>query len=284
MHTILKNKWWLDVILFAGFLAAFFLDLTGLALHQWIGLAVGMFALYHLVTHWSWVKAVSARLLGKTSSQARLYYLVDTLMLLGFAGILFTGLAISSWFNLSLANYALWRAVHIIASIETLLALVVKLGLHWRWIVTAARKVFAAPAPAPAQASMLRTNSDNTVALPPARRPVTSGPVLRRREFIKVMGGVGVASLFALSSAYQGLQDSAPAVQADAQSNATTSTATAAPLPAATASVAADASTVTQLNSSACVVRCNRGCSFPGQCRRYTDTNGNNRCDQGECL
>jgi hypothetical protein len=31
-------------------------------------------------------------------------------------------------------------------------------------------------------------------------------------------------------------------------------------------------------------VRCNRGCSFPGQCHRYVDSNANNLCDNGECL
>jgi FtsZ-interacting cell division protein ZipA len=34
----------------------------------------------------------------------------------------------------------------------------------------------------------------------------------------------------------------------------------------------------------ACTVRCNKGCSFPGRCRRYRDTNNNDRCDLGECL
>jgi hypothetical protein len=36
--------------------------------------------------------------------------------------------------------------------------------------------------------------------------------------------------------------------------------------------------------SSGCVVRCERGCSYPGHCRRYTDSNQNGRCDLGECV
>jgi hypothetical protein len=31
-------------------------------------------------------------------------------------------------------------------------------------------------------------------------------------------------------------------------------------------------------------VRCDRRCSYPGHCRKYTDSNGNGRCDLGECL
>ncbi|HQP08880.1 MAG TPA: hypothetical protein PLY85_07660, partial [Anaerolineaceae bacterium] len=33
-----------------------------------------------------------------------------------------------------------------------------------------------------------------------------------------------------------------------------------------------------------CVVRCPRGCSFPGRCHKYTDSNNNQKCDLGECL
>ena len=37
-------------------------------------------------------------------------------------------------------------------------------------------------------------------------------------------------------------------------------------------------------SSTACTIRCNKGCSYPGHCRRYVDTNRNNRCDLGECM
>ena len=259
-------------------------------------MAGGLLALYHLVTHWSWVKAVSARLPGKTSSKARLYYLVDALLLAGFTGIVSTGLVISSWFNLELANYALWRSFHIIASVTTLLTLVVKLGLHWRWIVTTTRKVFGpsvqVPAPRP------------TPSGAPARHPAASAPALSRRDFLKVMGGVGAASLFALGSSLKGLQDSIQVVQAGAQAQtisaaqpdaqtqdqataATGATATAAAtaITAATATTAATTSAAASgSTTSGCVVRCNKGCSFPGRCKRYTDSNGNKRCDLGECL
>jgi hypothetical protein len=40
----------------------------------------------------------------------------------------------------------------------------------------------------------------------------------------------------------------------------------------------------TQEVVAACTVRCPKGCSFPGRCRRYTDQNSNGLCDLGECL
>ena len=70
-------NWITDAILMVGFLVAFFLDLTGLALHQWLGAALGLLAGYHFLSHWDWVKSVAGRFLGQTSRQARRYFLLD---------------------------------------------------------------------------------------------------------------------------------------------------------------------------------------------------------------
>ena len=45
-----KRNWIIDAVLFGGFLGALWLDLTGVAVHQWLGLAVGALATYHLVS------------------------------------------------------------------------------------------------------------------------------------------------------------------------------------------------------------------------------------------
>ena len=60
-----KRNWIIDAVLFGGFLVALWLDLTGVAVHQWLGIAVGALAGYHLVAHWSWVEAVTSRLFGR---------------------------------------------------------------------------------------------------------------------------------------------------------------------------------------------------------------------------
>jgi hypothetical protein len=126
MKDTLQKRWLVDAALLIGFLICFFLDLTGLALHQWLGIAAGALAAYHLLSHTNWVKAVTRRFFGKTSAQARLYYLIDALLLTGFAGMIGTGLVISTWLNLSLASYAAWHTVHFLSAILTLLVTVLK--------------------------------------------------------------------------------------------------------------------------------------------------------------
>jgi len=240
---IQKHNWWIDAALFSAFLLTFFLDLTGLALHQWLGVAAGLLALYHLARHWSWTLAVGTRFLRGRFNRASGYLLIDAGLLAGFTAILVSGLLMSSWFNLAQAGAAGWRSLHVIASLLTLGLLVVKIGLHARWIVTTAReKVFALPQAAP-------TGAGNR----------------GRRDFLKLMGAVGVVSVIALTRAAGSL------AQDQAESTDETT---------------AYAQTTTAGSSSAqvCAVRCGRRCSYPGHCRRYTDANNNGRCDLGECL
>ena len=146
MKTKQKTYWWIDMVLFLGFLVAFFLSLTGVELHQWVGIFGGLLAIYHLLAHWDWVRAVGMKIFGSASGILQLRFFVDGLMLAGFVMIMGTGLVISSWLNLSLSNYSGWLSIHILASITTLLVLIVKLVMHWRWISRTARDTFTQPA------------------------------------------------------------------------------------------------------------------------------------------
>jgi len=254
-----KWNWMIDATLLAGFLATFFLDLTGLVAHQWLGMVVGLLAGYHLVSHWKWVKSVTFRFMGQTSRQARYYYAIDAGLMLGCALILATGLAISSWLALPLENYAAWSNVHVAASIITLLIVVVKIGLHWRWIVKTAQQFFSVP------------DVPATNALP--LRPVTASARMDRRSFLILMGAVTLPAILAIGHVLDGGQAALAEVANQEQ-----------------ATVVRSSQSVTQptspgnASSTACTIRCNKGCSYPGHCRRYVDTNGNNRCDLAECM
>lgn len=304
-------KWFVDFTLFVGLILAAMLDLTGLPIHQWLGLGVGLLAGYHLLAHWTWIRAVSSRLASSASSQARRYYLVDAGLFIGFSLILVTGLAMSTWFDLELAAYDSWYHLHVFATIGTLALTVSKVGLHWRWVINVGRKIAGSPArpaertaPVPAPAR---------VPLKPAvlRAPVDTG----RRDFLRLMGVVGAAAVVAAHSALgEGEQVAAEVAQSEQASaaqrtaqpaanssgsvepGATIQQSTAQPTPgsaptitqsptsqaAATSSRSAASSSAVDGRSS-CFVQCNRRCSYPGHCRRYRDSNGNGRCDYGEC-
>ena len=249
-----KHNWLIDVALFVGLLLSFWLELTGVPLHQWLDVALGVGAGYHLLTHWTWVKSMTNRFLKQTSGQARLYYVIDATVLIGLAAIIVTGLIISTWLDLTLTDFAMWKSLHIIASISTLVVVVVKIGLHWRWVITIARRYIFTTAVAPARQSQ-----------PASIVPASGG--LGRREFLRLMGGVSVVAVIATGGAVDALKQTA-ASSATSDTTAQTSSSV----------------TSTQQTSSICTVRCDKGCSYPGHCRRYTDSNNNGHCDLGECV
>lgn len=291
-----KSNWLLDIVILLGFLVSFFLNLTGLAFHQWLGVAVFLAIMFHLVNHWDWVKSVISRFFGKTSGRARIFALIDGLLLYGFIMIIETGLVISTWFNLNITNYEVWLDIHIYSSITTLLLAVLKVGLHWRWIVKTATKFFK-PSPAPRLTPQGLINA-------------TQSSVVNRRDFLVTMGLVGLGSVLAISNVLPSLkkvdasstvtqntdllttnvaaqaQPIAAATQTQAatpgetESTNAVSTATA----QATASPTATSAPVTQ-NSLVCYATCpkRKHCSYPGDCGRYSDTDGNGLCDLGEC-
>jgi hypothetical protein len=284
MKTNQKLKWWIDVILFSSFIAAFFLDLTGPILHQWIGLCVCILAMYHLLMHWKWVKTIITHFFDQIASRSRLYYLIDVTMLIGFSIILGTGLVISSWLNLYLTHYTGWWSLHVIASIVTLLVTILKIGLHWRWIVATPRLQTAYP-------SVHKTE---------IRRDIYT---INRREFLKVMGVTTAVGLIALNKSIQSLQESAASAitqsvkvnstiepeigndtevtrELEVKSNTVT---TEEPIIADNQDTRANFLALSQ-SADLCTQRCRRGCSYPGHCRRYADLNNNGYCDSGECL
>jgi hypothetical protein len=314
----MKNKqslnWFLDAGLLVGFLAAFFLDWTGVDLHQWLGIGLGMVAGYHLLAHWSWVKSVTARLisqagtLSRSSAQtrARQYYWIDASLLVGFGFILFTGLVISTWLNLDLAQYAVWVDVHVFSSIATLAVLVLKIGLHWRWVIVTAQRMFVKPSRPvrqhqPVIGSFVRAPVE---AVAPKSAPLT------RRHFIGLMGMVGMSAWAAINNVFSGQEsaraealpggnsapttplgaaaavvgpstavETVPSVQAAPVPTATTTTKQGTVLATPTASASAGSVT-----GGSCRVQCSKRCSYPGKCRKYVDRNNNKKCDLGECL
>ena len=266
-------KWMTAMVLLAGFLLAFFLDLTGLAWHQWLGVGLGAVAAYHGWVHRAWIAATAGRLLSpRAGGLGRLYFGIDAALLAGLAVSVGTGLVISTWLDLALTAWDAWLNVHIWSALLTLALVVVKIGTHWRWVVSATR----------AQWDGLRQALGGE-ALAPARQPVAvaaAGPArsraLTRRDFLGVMGIVSLAAVVASLQTVEGLQAGVGSA-AEVDSSATEAD-TAAAETSATETATSSTNTTT-----ACTVLCNKRCSYPGQCRKYTDTNGNGKCDRGEC-
>ena len=307
-----KINWWIDAILFLGFILAFWLDLTGLSIHQWGGLFICVLALYHLLRHWKWVLNVLQRFFVPKLGGQRIRFVLDFLLLCGLEFILLTGLLISTWLELPLENYLLVRDVHVISSISTLIVLMVKIALHINWITSTTHKIFRVK---------------ETTPVDPVLETLTPEQ-LERRQVLRLMGTVGAASFAAILIGGRNTFQSILGEQQNTETNEVaektlqpTEQATATPTPTETVTTAQldepqvhtsqrrkrgqnDSSytvttptqtltpQTTQIVPGAtstpapvdCIVRCPKGCAYPGSCRRYVDANFNNLCDLGECL
>lgn len=78
LSETLKN-FWLDIAIFVAFVIDWNMRLIGLTIHEWLGIALGVLLLYHLLMHWSWIVAVGRRVVGRLPALERIKALVDIL-------------------------------------------------------------------------------------------------------------------------------------------------------------------------------------------------------------
>jgi hypothetical protein len=221
--------------------------------------------------------------------------------------------------GLSAEAMRFWQNVHAVSPKMTLVILAIHLVLHRKWIVNACKRYLfnrrRQPVPTTAAAYPQAAAQSRT----PLTRAEHN--TLNRRKFLKLAGcGAAVAVIGgklllvdgagnvveAATCPYAMINDPYPGackryvdkngngicdlseVAGDTTENTppadTTlpdNTVDAAPAAGETTADAVQSSTLPTTDSSGAVI-CNHGCSYPGQCGRYLDTNGTGRCDLSE--
>ncbi|NJN19857.1 MAG: DUF4405 domain-containing protein [Oscillochloris sp.] len=135
-----------DTVVFVGFLAATAPNFTGLAIHEWLSLAVAAAIITHLLLHWNWIVGVTRRFFGKATWGSRVNYLLNGLLFVAFTTVIFTGVMISEaalpLFGIRFERETLWMQLHRLASDASVLLIGLHVALHWRWIVNMTRRLF----------------------------------------------------------------------------------------------------------------------------------------------
>lgn len=144
-----KTNLTVDTLIFAGFLAAFEPGLTGVAVHEWLSLALAGTLLVHLLLHWEWVVKVTVQFFRKLWHSSRLNYLVDLALLLSMVTVMLSGLLISHSvlpaLGLQAAEAPAWRFLHSSSANLSLLLVALHFALHWKWLVNAVRRYLLDP-------------------------------------------------------------------------------------------------------------------------------------------
>lgn len=144
-----KTNLAVDAAIFAGFLVAFEPRLTGIAIHEWLSLAVFGVIVAHLALHWRWVVQITRAFFKKLFHVSRLNYVLNAALLVGFVAMMLSGVLISRsvlpFFGLQAVRDQFWRVLHTVSANASLALVAAHFALHWDWIVNAVKRYVVSP-------------------------------------------------------------------------------------------------------------------------------------------
>lgn len=283
-----KKLWIVDALSFVGFLFSLKPSITGYAVHEWLGLAVGGVLLVHLLMHSNWILCVMKNF-GSVKAKMRLNFMIDLFLGISFLLILITGVIISDILSLILSAriFLFVRNVHVISSYAALGLLFIKIGTHVDWIVNTTKGMFGFKSRAVKKPILaISANEISSGAMCGSENPNLVAKNQSRREFMRltVFGGLGIVV------AGKGLLDWNQAQQDFIDKSSQDSI---------TSNQNTDILTTAETNSQPVLVSnieldpllegvsaCRKGfqCEYPGRCHDYQDVNNNGLCDLGEVL
>ena len=145
----LKTNFWLDAIIFAGFLAALQPRLTGIAIHEWFSAAAAATLVLHVVLHWDWAVGLTRAFFKNLFHVSRLNYVVDALLFVTFTVVITSGLAISRVvmpaLGIQLFSSRSWLEIHNTSANLALLLVALHFALHWSWVKNTFNRLLVTP-------------------------------------------------------------------------------------------------------------------------------------------
>ncbi|NWF63392.1 MAG: DUF4405 domain-containing protein [Chloroflexi bacterium] len=141
-----RSKLLLDIGAFLAFLIAMDPRFSGLAIHEWLSLALGAVIIVHLLLNWEWIVNVTKRLFVKAKNGARVNYVLNWLLFIDGILIMLSGILISEAalpaMGITLPMNFAWRRLHDMSANLFLVLMGLHLSMHWNWIVTTLKRLF----------------------------------------------------------------------------------------------------------------------------------------------
>lgn len=128
---------WLDLVLLVAFTLDYSFRFTGLAWHEWVGLAFVVVIPVHLVQHWDWVVRTTKRLFRRRPGREGVRWLVDALLLPVMVMCVASGVFISKRalpaMGLDMVDDPFFRGLHTTTADVSVALVAVHVALSWRW-------------------------------------------------------------------------------------------------------------------------------------------------------
>jgi len=130
-----------DAAMFVLFLLLMERHLIAGALHEWLGIAMGILFLLHNALNYKWFSALFK---GKYGALRIVQTTVNFLLWIAMLGCMISGVLVSeSIFPAGAAGYELGRFLHLVATAWSFVLMSVHLGLHWHIFLSTAKRVSA---------------------------------------------------------------------------------------------------------------------------------------------
>ena len=140
----------IDIALTCLTLALLSVVLTGVALHEWLGIVLIVALLAHLLLSWAWIVAALRRFFASLAPLVRINAILNLLLFIVSVVVLASGLMISvvalPFFGIHPFPTIFLRLLHLVSADVLLIVVGLHLGLNWKWIMAALRKHLVAPA------------------------------------------------------------------------------------------------------------------------------------------
>jgi hypothetical protein len=79
-----RLDFWFDATILVGYTVAYSYGFTGVVIHEWLGIGLGIALLLHLTLHWDWVVRTTRRLISPRGHD-KLIWLVNLLLMFAMA-------------------------------------------------------------------------------------------------------------------------------------------------------------------------------------------------------
>lgn len=139
----------IDAAVLFGFLIVYEQKITSETIHEWLGLAVFVTLLTHLLLHWKWVVDHVKSFFRKMALANRVNFVVDFLFFVAIIGVTLSGVMMSKSalpaLGISLPRGGEWKQLHSLFADACLYLLAIHFAMHWTWITCTFKRYLLSP-------------------------------------------------------------------------------------------------------------------------------------------
>lgn len=132
----------LDIVMTISMVCLLNLNITGLKLHEMLGVGICFLFLFHKILNFKWIKAMTKSLFkNNISSRAKTMYIIDTVLIVLVILTVYTGILVSKHILIGVTTTNITATIHRHHCLAYLLGvtLLIHIGLHWPFIRNAVK-------------------------------------------------------------------------------------------------------------------------------------------------